>query len=601
MEAELQRKIKLILSALSTKPGVYRYLDENGKVIYVGKAKNLKRRVSSYFNKNHDSPKVRMLVTKIRDIQTTIVDTEWEALLLENTLIKEYKPKYNILLKDDKTYPWIAVTKEDFPRVFATRTPDRKRQEVFGPYASVKYMNTLLQTVREIFPVRTCKILHKNSRPCLQYQLGKCPGPCSGLISKEEYLSDIHKIIEIFKGNSNTIIRQMRDEMNACAERWEFEKAHQIKLKLDILTQFHGKSVVVNPEITQLDVFTIVEDEQSAYVNFMRVMEGAVVQSYTLEIAHKLDKTQEDLLLLGMVEIRERFGDFCPTILLPFTPETDIEGVNVIVPQRGDKKKLLDLSLRNALTFMAEKNKRRDLIDPNRRSSRVLAQLQKDLGMDRLPNHIECFDNSNTQGCEPVSAMVCFINGKPAKKEYRHYLVKTVVGADDFATMEEVITRRYSRLLAEEKPLPDLIIVDGGKGQLNAAYRSLQKLDLVDKIYLIGIAERLEDIYRIGDSLPLYIDKKSEAQKLLQRIRDAVHDFGIAHHRKRRAKKSIESQLDHIPGIGKVLKTKLLQKFKSVKRIGEASEAEIAAVIGPAKAKAVKEALAPQPQLDENR
>lgn len=588
---KVRSNIQLILSTLPTKPGVYRHLDENGKVIYVGKAKNLKRRVSSYFNKNHDSAKVRVLVSKIRDIQVTVVDTEWEALLLENTLIKEYKPKYNILLKDDKTYPWIAVTKEEFPKVFATRSPDHQRQETFGPYASVRYMNTLLETVFEIFPVRRCKILHLGQRPCLQYQLKKCPAPCAEMISKEEYQANIKKIIEILKGNSNLIIKQLQAEMMACAERWEFEKAQEIKQKVEILTQFRGKSVVVNPEITQLDVFSIVEDEQSAYVNFMRVMEGAVIQSYTIEIAHKLDKTKEELLFLGMVEMRERFGELFPNILLPFLPETEVEGHSFSVPQRGDKKKLLELSLKNAFNFMSEKNRRRDLVNPERRSQRVLTQLQKDLGMSVLPRHIECFDNSNTQGCEPVSAMVCFIDGKPAKKEYRHFNVKTVVGADDFATMEEVITRRYSRLLAEEKPLPDLIVIDGGKGQLNAAYRSLQALGLADKIFMVGIAERLEDIYRVGDDLPLYIDKKSEAQKLLQRVRDAVHDFGIAHHRKRRAKKSIESQLDGIPGIGKVLKTKLLQHFKSVKRISEASEEEIAKVIGPAKAKIVVEGL----------
>ncbi len=588
---KVRSNIQLILSTLPTKPGVYRHLDENGKVIYVGKAKNLKRRVSSYFNKNHDSAKVRVLVSKIRDIQVTVVDTEWEALLLENTLIKEYKPKYNILLKDDKTYPWIAVTKEEFPKVFATRSPDHQRQETFGPYASVRYMNTLLETVFEIFPVRRCKILHLGQRPCLQYQLKKCPAPCAEMISKEEYQANIKKIIEILKGNSNLIIKQLQAEMMACAERWEFEKAQEIKQKVEILTQFRGKSVVVNPEITQLDVFSIVEDEQSAYVNFMRVMEGAVIQSYTIEIAHKLDKTKEELLFLGMVEMRERFGELFPNILLPFLPETEVEGHSFSVPQRGDKKKLLELSLKNAFNFMSEKNRRRDLVNPERRSQRVLTQLQKDLGMSVLPRHIECFDNSNTQGCEPVSAMVCFIDGKPAKKEYRHFNVKTVVGADDFATMEEVITRRYSRLLAEAKPLPDLIVIDGGKGQLNAAYRSLQALGLADKIFMVGIAERLEDIYRVGDDLPLYIDKKSEAQKLLQRVRDAVHDFGIAHHRKRRAKKSIESQLDGIPGIGKVLKTKLLQHFKSVKRISEASEEEIAKVIGPAKAKIVVEGL----------
>lgn len=591
MEESLKNKIQLILSTLSTKPGVYRYLDDEGKVIYVGKAKNLKRRVSSYFNKNHDSSKVRMLVTKIRDIQTTIVDTEWEALLLENTLIKKYKPKYNILLKDDKTYPWIAVTKEEFPKVFATRSPDHIHQDTFGPYASVRYMNTLLETIAELFPMRQCKVLHQNARPCLQYQLKKCPGPCADLISKEEYQANIKKIIEILKGHSNLIIKQLQTEMMACAEKWEFEQAQELKNKIDILTQFQGKSVVVNPEITQLDIFTIVEDETNAYVNFMRVMEGAVIQAYTIEIAHKLEKSKEELLFLAMVEIQERFGKLNANILLPFMPEMEMPNHIITVPQRGDKKKLLDLSLKNAFTYMSEKNRRRDLVNPERRSQRVLAQLQKDLGMSKLPNHIECFDNSNTQGCEPVSAMVCFMNGKPAKKEYRHFLVKTVVGADDFATMEEVVYRRYRRLLDEEKPLPDLIVIDGGKGQLGAAQRSLEKLGLADKIFMIGIAERLEDIYRVGDALPLYIDKKSESQKLLQRIRDAVHDFGIEHHRKRRSKKSIESELDHIPGIGPALKTKLLQKFKSVKRIREATEADLAAVIGPAKAKAVVTAL----------
>lgn len=589
MEEDLRNKIHLILSTLSTKPGVYRYLDESGKVIYVGKAKNLKRRVSSYFTKNHDSAKVRMLVTKIRDIQTTVVDTEWEALLLENTLIKKYKPKYNILLKDDKTYPWIAVTKEDFPKVFPTRSPNHATQDTFGPYASVRYMNTLLETVFEIFPVRRCKLLHQNARPCLQYQLKKCPAPCAGMISKEDYQARIQSIKEILKGNSNLIIKQLHSEMMQYADAWEFEKAQEIKRKLGILTQFRGRSVVVNPEITRLDIFSIVEDEQNAYVNFMRVMEGAVVQSYTIEIAHKLDKSKEELLLLGMVEIQDRFGKLYPQIVLPFKPEIETEEHEFVVPQRGDKKKLLDLSLKNAFTFMTEKNRRRDMVNPERRGQRVLAQLQKDLGMSELPNRIECFDNSNTQGCEPVSAMVCFINGKPAKKEYRHFLVKTVVGADDFATMEEVIYRRYKRQLDEDKPLPDLIVIDGGKGQLNAAYRSLEKLGLHERIFMIGIAERLEDIFRVGDSVPLYIDKKSEAQLLLQRIRDAVHDFGIAHHRKRRAKKSIHSQLDDIPGIGAVLKTKLLKEFKSVKRIGAATEAELAAVVGPAKAKVVRE------------
>ena len=589
MNSELEQKIHLILSALSTKPGVYRFRDENGKVIYVGKAKNLKRRVSSYFNKNHDSPKVRMLVTKIRDIQTVVVNTEWEALLLENSLIKEYKPRYNIMLKDDKTYPWVAVTKEDFPKVFSTRSPNRKTQELFGPYPSVRSMRTMLDTIFEVFPVRNCKILHKNVRPCLQYQLKRCPAPCADLISKEEYQKNIKRIIEILKGNSRLIIKQLQDDMMACAERLEFEKAQEIKVRLEILKKFQEKSVVVNPEITKLDVFSIVEDEDDAYINFMRIMEGAVIQAYTLEITHKLDKSKEDLLMAGMVEIQEKFGQIFPNVIVPFMPETEVEGITFSVPQRGDKKKLMELSVKNAFTYMMEKKKRQDLVNPERRSQRVLASLQKALEMNRLPNHIECFDNSNTQGNEPVAAMICFKNGKPSKNDYRHFNIKTVEGPDDFASMEEVVFRRYKRLLDEQKPLPDLIVIDGGKGQLNAAYRSLQALHIEDKVYIVGIAKRLEDIYRVGDELPLYIDKKSEAQKLLQRVRDEVHHFGITHHRKRRSKKSIESQLDGIPGIGKVLKTKLLQKFKSVKAIGKASETELAAVIGPAKAKAVAE------------
>lgn len=587
MQNTTKNKIQLILSTLSTKPGVYRFFDDKGTIIYVGKAKNLKRRVSSYFNKNHDSVKVRMLVTKIRDIQTTIVDTEWEALLLENSMIKEYKPRYNILLKDDKTYPWIAVTKEDYPKVFSTRTPDRAHQDVFGPYASVKYMNSLLKTLSEIFPVRSCPILRKSSRPCLKYQLKKCSAPCADLISKEEYQANIGKIVEILKGNSNLIIRQLHEEMSTCAANWEFEKAQELKLKIEALTQLKGRSVVVNPEITKLDVFSIVQNDEYAYVNFLRVIEGAVIQSYTLEMARKLDETLEDLLLMGIAEIQENFGQLFPHVLVPFIPEMTIDGITFSSPQRGDKKKLLDLSLKNAFTSMSEKTRRRDLVNPERHSQRVLQQLQKDLQMSVLPRHIECFDNSNTQGEEPVSAMVCFKDGKPAKKEYRHYLVKTVVGPDDFSTMEEVVYRRYKRLLDENKPLPDLIVIDGGKGQMGAAYRSLEKLQIADKVFLIGIAERLEDIYRLGDNLPLYIDKKSESQKLLQFVRDEAHRFGITHHRNRRSKKSIASQLDEIHGIGAQLSEKLLKHFKSVKRISEASETELAEVIGLAKAKLV--------------
>ena len=584
-------KIALILRSLPSKPGVYRFLDENNKIIYIGKAKKLKNRVSSYFNKTHEVGKLRIMVPKIRDIQTTVVDTEWEALLLENSMIKQYRPRYNVMLKDDKTYPWIAVTKEIFPRIFPTRRPDSKKQELFGPFASVYSMNIMLETIFEVFPIRNCTHFAKNGRPCLQYQIKKCAAPCAGLISQEEYQNNIKRIISIIKGDSRWVIKQLKEEMMEFAEKLEFEKAQLIKEKLLILEKFHSKSVVVNPNITKIDVFSIEEDEDSAYINFLRVVEGAIIQVYTLEMNNKLDKSVEELLLLGILEIQERFGPLFPEIVLPFYPDIIPEGFTFQIPLRGDKKKLLDLSQKNAHFYMLEKKKRKELVNPERHQNRILTTLQKDLGMDQLPTHIECFDNSNTQGEEPVAAMVCFINGKPAKKEYRHFIIKTVDGPDDFASMKEVVYRRYKRLLDEDKSLPQLIVVDGGKGQLNAAYEALVTLGLVDRIMLIGIAKRLEDIYKVGDSIPLYIDKKSESQLLIQRMRDEVHRFGISHHRKRRSKKSISSQLSAIPGIGDALAKKLLIKFISIKRIKEASEDDIASLIGKKKAKIIKDYL----------
>ena len=583
--------IALILKSLPEKPGVYRFFDKEGIVIYVGKAKKLKRRVSSYFNKNHDSPKLRMLVSKICDIHTVVVDTEWEALLLENNLIKEFKPRYNILLKDDKSYPWIAISKEAFPRVYPTRNPDRAKEELFGPYASVRYMNALLETIAELFRLRTCRHFSLGQRACLQYQMKRCSAPCEERISQEEYAEHILQIREIIQGRASGVIRQLHETMMNYAAAWEFEKAQEVKEKIEALEKFKGKSVVVNPEISQVDVFSMIEDDESAYINFLRVMEGSIIQAFTIEISHNVDQTKEELLWMGILEMQERFGKLSPQLLVPFMPEIEQQDLHFYVPQRGDKKKLLTLSEKNAKMFMLEKQKRAELLDPERHQQRVLSELQKALGMSVLPNHIECFDNSNTQGDSPVGAMVCFKNGKPAKSEYRHFHIKTVVGPDDFASMEEVVYRRYKRLLDEEKPLPDLIVIDGGKGQLHSAYNSLTALHLQDKIMLIGIAERLEDIFKLGDPLPLYIDKKSEAQKLLQRIRDEVHNFGITHHRNLRSKKSIASKLDNIPGIGEKLAQKLLTHFKSVKRIGEASEEEIAKIIGPAKAKIVKENL----------
>jgi len=588
---EIPENLRLILRSLPEKPGVYRFFDEGGTIIYVGKAKRLKRRVSSYFNKEHESSKVRMLVAKIRDIQTTVVDSEWEALLLENSMIKQFKPRYNILLKDDKTYPWIAVTKEDYPRIFPTRRPEPDKMHLFGPYSSVKQMNILLDTVNDMFPLRTCRRLVQNDRPCMQHQLKKCPAPCCGLITAKEYQANIAKILDIIKGNRRQVIAQLKEEMMQYADKWEFEKAAVLKKRIEVLENFVVKSVVVSPQLTDMDVFGMEQDEECLYVSFLRIVDGAIVQAHTLELDRRMEREDEDLLWDALLEMKDRQGSLFPTIIVPTMPTLQPDGWNFVVPQRGEKRKLLELAERNAHFYMLEKKKRQDLVNPERRSQRVLTALQTALGMKTLPRHIECFDNSNTQGDDPVGAMVCFIDGKPAKKEYRHFNIKTVVGADDFATMEEVLYRRYHRLIEEEKPLPDLIVIDGGKGQLNAAYRTLQSLHIEDRLMVVGIAERLEDIYKVGDEFPIYIDKRSEAQKLLQQIRDAVHNFGITHHRNRRSKTSIASALDDIPGIGAVLKTKLLKQFKSVARMKQVSEQELAAVVGPKKAKTLFEHL----------
>jgi len=579
--------LPLLLKSLPDKPGVYRFYDENGDIIYIGKAKNLKKRVASYFTKTHDNQRLTVLVSKIREVQFTVVDSEWEALLLENSMIKQFRPRYNAMLKDDKTYPWLAVSKEEFPRLYYTRNPNPKKEERFGPYSSLRFMHTLMDTLFALFPIRTCKILKKTGRPCLQYHVKKCAAPCAGYISSETYKENIAKVIKIIKGNLSEVVRQLKTEMMYHAEKWEFEKAQVIKEQIEILETYHGKSIVVNPEISNCDVFSIEKDNHKAFVNFMKIMEGAIVQTFTLEIQNQLENNNEELLLMAMGEIEKRFGTLSQEVIVPFTLAFYKENTNFTVPVRGDKKKLLELSQKNAKISMLEKQKRQELADPERHQNRILLALQKDLGMQKLPVTIECFDNSNTQGEEPVAAMVRFKNGKPDKKEYRHFIIKTVTGQDDFASMYEVVKRRYSRLIEEEKPFPDLLIIDGGKGQLNAACQALTELHIQDKIMMIGIAKRLEDIYRIGESIPVFMDKKSEAQKLLQRIRDEVHRFGITHHRKRRSQKSIHSELDDIKGIGTATKEKLLKHFKTVTKIKAATFEEVAAVIGVAKAKLV--------------
>ncbi|NOX48156.1 MAG: excinuclease ABC subunit UvrC [Chlorobi bacterium] len=593
MKTDTQVKIKLqaILKTLPGLPGIYQFYDKTGKIIYIGKAKNLKKRVSSYFNKEKSmSGKLQVLVMKIEDIRHIVVDTELDALLLENNLIKKYQPRYNIMLKDDKTFPWICIKNEAFPRIFSTRHVVRDGSLYFGPYASVKMMNMLLDLVKQLHPLRNCKlnltpanIAKKKFKVCLEYHLGNCKGPCEGLQTVVDYDASIAEIKDIIKGNIHSVIRQLKDLMKVYAEEMQFEKAQVVKEKIVLLEKYQSKSTVVNPRIENVDVFSIITDDSNGYVNFIKVINGAIVQSHTVELKKKLDETAEEMLSLAILDLRQRFESNAPEIILPFELKTGFPDVKFTVPQRGDKKQLLDLSERNCKFYVLEKNRRIELVDPERHTNRIMARMMKDLRMNEEPRHIECFDNSNLQGDYPVAAMVCFRNGKPSKKDYRHFNIKTVEGPDDFASMEEVVYRRYKRLLDEKRPLPQLIIVDGGKGQLSSAISSLEKLDLRGKITIIGIAKRLEEIYYPGDSLPLYLDKKSESLKLIQHLRDEAHRFGITHHRKKREKGTIKSVLTEIDGIGYSNAQKLLWKFKSVKNIKKAGLEELQAVIGKSK------------------
>jgi len=599
LETKEKRKIKLksILKTLPGNPGIYQFFDKNEKIIYIGKAKNLKKRVSSYFNKEKSiSGKLRVLVSKIEDIRHIVVDTELDALLLENNLIKKYQPRYNIMLKDDKTFPWICIKNETFPRVFSTRHVIRDGSLYFGPYASVKMMNMLLDLVKQLHPLRNCKLnlSHRNIekkkfKVCLEYHIGNCKGPCEALQTEHDYNLSIGEIKQIIKGNIHSVIKQLKDLMKVYAVEMLFEKAQVVKEKIVLLEKYQSKSTVVNPRIENVDVFSIVTDDENGYVNFVKVINGAIVQSHTVEIKKKLDETAREMLSLAILNLRQRFESNSPEIIIPFGLEIKLPEVKFVIPKRGDKKQLLDLSERNCKFYVLEKNRRIELVDPERHINRIMTRMMKDLRMKEEPRHIECFDNSNLQGDYPVAAMVCFINGKPYKKEYRHYNIKTVEGPDDFASMEEVVYRRYKRLMDEEKSLPQLIIVDGGKGQLSSALTSLDRLGLRGKITIIGIAKRLEEIYYPGDSLPLFIDKKSESLKLIQQLRDEAHRFGITHHRKKREKGTIKSVLTEIDGIGYSNSQKLLWKFKSVNNIKKTDLAELQAVIGIAKGKVVFE------------
>lgn len=584
-----------ILRTLPENPGIYQFLDKEGQIIYVGKAKNLKKRVSSYFTRDSSlTGKVRVMVKKIADIRHIVVDTELDALLLENNLIKTYKPRYNILLKDDKSFPWICIKNESFPRVFPTRNLVNDGSEYYGPYASGKIMHTLLDLIRQLYPIRTCnlKLTQENIRKgkfkvCLQYHIGNCLGPCENFQSEEDYMKNISSVRDIIKGNLHTVKLRLQELMNEHAKNLEFEKAQIIKEKLETLERYRSKSTVVNPNISNVDVFSLVKSGALMYVNFIKVVDGAIIQSHTIEIQTRLDETESDVLEVAITEFRQRYASDAMEIIVPMRPDFEIPGVKFTVPKRGDKKQLLELSERNAAFFRLERQKQRDLVDPERRTRRILNQIQKDLNLKELPERIECFDNSNTQGTNPVAAVVVFSNAKPDKKEYRHFNIRTVEGPDDFASMYEIVTRRYKRILDEEKPLPQLVIIDGGKGQLNAACKSLSDLGIYHRLEIIGIAKRLEEIYKPGDPLPLYLDKKSETLKVIQHLRDEAHRFAITHHRKKREKSTIKTELTDIDGIGNVLADKLLSRFQSVKNIKNASLDELQQCVGKSKGEIV--------------
>lgn len=572
-------------------PGVYKYFNDENELIYVGKAKSLKKRVSSYFNKNTGvNLKTKRMVKEIRRIEIILVDSELDALLLENNLIKKIQPKYNILLRDDKTYPYLLITKESFPRIFPTRKLIPKRGTYFGPFASVKAMNNVLDLIRELFTIRTCsldlsyfKINEGKYKVCLEYHIGNCQGPCVGNQMESAYLKDLEHAKHILKGNLGIAKTYFKQEMQAFAENLEFEKAQRMKEKLDLLEKYQAKSLITNPSISNLDVCTLVSDEKTAYVNYMRVKNGSMITSKNVELKKRLDESEEELLITALVRLQDQFQSDAEEVLVNIEMENPIEGLNLSLPKIGDKKKLLDLSLKNALYYKKEKAL---LIGLNQdKKDRVIKQLQQDLSLQEIPDHIECFDNSNIQGTNPVASMVCFLNGKPALKEYRHFHIKTVEGPNDFASMKEIVGRRYKRLLEEEKPLPKLIVIDGGKGQLSSAIEALQELGIYGKTPIIGIAKRLEEIYFPGDSYPIHIDKKSESLKLLQRIRDEAHRFAITFHRNVRSKNAIKSQLIEIPGIGESTLEKLLKHFKSVKKIQNASKEEITELLGTSKAK----------------
>ena len=585
--------LEIQLKTLPNQPGVYQYYDKEGTIIYVGKAKNLKKRVSSYFTKTHENGKTRVLVKKIANIKHIVVETETDALLLENNLIKKHRPRYNVLLKDDKSYPWICIKKERFPRVFSTRRVFKDGSDYFGPYTSGKTVHTLLDLIKGLYSLRNCnfnlseeKVEAGKYKVCLEYHLGNCKGACEDLETEGEYNENIKAIKEILKGNFKDSLSQFKMQMKQFAENMQFEEAQKIKEKVAVLENYQAKSTIVNPKISNVDVFSIMSDESYGYVNFLQLSYGSIIRSHTLEIKKKLDETDLQLLQLAITEIRQRFNSNSKEIYVPFKVDLG-EDLKVTIPKLGDKKHILDLSLRNAKYFRMERFKQMKIVDPDRHANRIMAQMKVDLRLSEEPRHIECFDNSNIQGTHPVAACVVFKNGKPSKKDYRHFNIKTVEGPDDFASMEEVVYRRYKRLIDENQPLPQLIIIDGGKGQLSSALKSLDALNLRGKIAIIGIAKRLEELFYPNDPIPLYLDKKSETLKITQQLRNEAHRFGIEHHRNKRSKTALNTELETISGVGEKTVVELLRHFKSAKRVANAKLDELEAVVGVSRAEKV--------------
>ncbi|HWK98895.1 MAG TPA: excinuclease ABC subunit UvrC [Parapedobacter sp.] len=594
------------LERIPHRPGVYQYWDADGELIYIGKAKDLKNRVSSYFVRTSQlNGKTRVLVRKINRITFTIVDTEIDAWLLENSLIKKHQPRYNVMLKDDKTYPWIVIKNERFPRVFPTRKYVRDGSKYFGPYASVGMMHAIMDTIRELYPLRTCNlaltpenIASGKFRVCLEYQIGNCKGPCEGYQTEEDYERSLKDIRDILNGKTGVVIRRLKDQLDTAVAELNFEYAHHLKTKLDLLDRYQSKSTVVNSSITNVDVFSIASDQNHAFVNYLKVMNGVIIQTQTVELKKRLDESEAELLSLAISEIRSRFNSTSKEIIVPFLLDVDAEDLRFTVPKQGEKRKLLELSLKNALYFKKERLNQYEKLNPELKTERILTQMQRDLRMNVLPRHIECFDNSNFQGKYPVSAVVVFKDARPSKKDYRHFNVKTVEGPNDFATMEEAVHRRYRRLLDEGQELPQLIIIDGGKGQLSSALKSLRLLGIDKQVTVIGIAKRLEELYYPGDQYPMYLDKKSETLKIIQHLRDEAHRFGITFHRKQRSRHTFQSELEHIPGIGKVSVERLLKTFKSVKKIREASPTELLQVLNEKQVRAVQAHFDPPDAMD---